>query len=156
VDTRTVLRRAHRGAGIVAFLTILAFWTATLGSELFADVETVARVKRWILWGMIVLVPAMAVAGGSGFRLAGGSTAKTIEAKKRRMPFIALNGLLILLPSAVFLASRAAAGNFDGLFYLVQGIELVAGALNLTLIGLNIRDGLALSGRVKRRPVAAR
>lgn len=38
---------------------------------------------------------------------------------------------------------------FDSRFYLVQGLELLTGALNLTLMGLNIRDGLRLSGRLR-------
>jgi hypothetical protein len=63
------------------------------------------------------------------------------------MPFIAANGLLILVPAAIFLSVRAQAGLFDGAFYAVQAIELVAGAFNVTLIGLSIRDGLRLSRR---------
>jgi len=31
---------------------------------------------------------------------------------------------------------------------VVQVIELIAGATNLTLMGLNVRDGLRLSGRL--------
>jgi hypothetical protein len=64
------------------------------------------------------------------------------------MPFIALNGLLVLVPCAVFLHARAVAGDFGGVFALVQGIELLAGAANLALMGLNLRDGLALAGRI--------
>jgi len=72
-------------------------------------------------------------------------------AKKKRMPVIALNGLLILLPAAFYLQSKAAVGDFDAQFYLVQALELVAGALNLTLMGFNIRDGLTMTGRLGRR-----
>ena len=66
------------------------------------------------------------------------------------MPVIAFNGLLILVPSAFFLAYKAGSGDFDTSFYAVQALELVAGAVNLSLIGLNIRDGLRLSGRLRR------
>jgi len=45
---------------------------------------------------------------------------------------------------------RAAAGTFDATFYLVQGLELLAGATNLGLMGLNIRDGLRMSGRLRK------
>ena len=72
------------------------------------------------------------------------------KAKKTRMPVIALNGLLILVPAAWFLASKAAAGEFDNTFYAVQAIELVAGAANLTMMGLNIRDGLRMTGKIRR------
>jgi hypothetical protein len=66
------------------------------------------------------------------------------------MPVIAGNGLLILVPAALVLDRWAAAGAFDARFYIVQAVELLAGGTNLTLIGLNMRDGLRLSGR--RRP----
>jgi hypothetical protein len=70
------------------------------------------------------------------------------------MPFIAANGLLVLVPCAIVLNRWAAAGSFDTAFYAVQAIELLAGALNLALMGLNARDGLRLAGRL-RRPTAA-
>jgi hypothetical protein len=65
------------------------------------------------------------------------------------MPFIAANGLLVLLPCAILLDRRAGAGGFDAVFYAVQGIELLAGAANLALMTLNVRDGLRLSGRLR-------
>lgn len=74
--------------------------------------------------------------------------------KKKRMPFIAVNGLFVLVPSAIFLNRWAALGAFDTMFYLVQSVELVAGAANLTLMGLNIRDGLKISGRFHAVPKA--
>ena len=60
------------------------------------------------------------------------------------MPFIAANGVLILLPCAFFLNSRAAAGQFDSVFYIVQSIELIAGAANLTLLGLSMKNGFSI------------
>jgi len=143
-----MLRRVHPVAGIVGFLTILLFWTSTVTSELFGSQETVATVKQAIPWGFLILVPALAIAGASGFRMAGQSLETRILSKKRRMPVIAGNGLLVLIPSALYLARLAAHGEFGGVFYVVQGIELVAGALNLMLMSLNIRDGLRLTGRL--------
>lgn len=100
---------------------------------------------------MLLLIPAMAAVGATGFRLGGKSTAPIVARKRRRMPAIALNGVLILVPSAFFLAARASAGQFDATFYAVQGIELVAGAVNIALMALNMRDGFAMS-RKRRRP----
>jgi hypothetical protein len=68
------------------------------------------------------------------------------------MPFIAGNGILILIPSALFLAAKADAVEFDTMFYAVQTLELIAGATNITLLSLNIRDGLMLAGRLRRSP----
>jgi cytoskeletal protein CcmA (bactofilin family) len=52
------------------------------------------------------------------------------------------------LPSAWVLASWANSGRFDGAFYALQSVELIAGAINITLLTLNMRDGLRLSGRL--------
>lgn len=142
--------KIHAIAGVVGFLTIATFWTSTLVTELVGSHEAIATLKSNILWGMIILIPALAITGGSGMSLGQGRTAKRVITKKKRMPFIAMNGLLVLLPSAVYLAIKANAGEFDPIFYAVQSIELCAGAINLALIGLNIRDGLRLTGRIKR------
>jgi hypothetical protein len=64
---------------------------------------------------------------------------------------IAANGLLILIPAALFLASKARHGEFDTAFYSVQAIELIAGAANIMLLALNMRDGLRMTGRLRRR-----
>ena len=143
--------KIHAVAGAIGFLTIATFWTTTLFSELFGDEASIASVKHFILWGMLVLLPAMAVTGGSGFSLSGGRQGRLINTKKKRMPIIGANGLLILIPCAFFLAAKANAGEFDTTFYVVQGLELIAGVANLTLMGLNIRDGLRLTGRLRQR-----
>jgi hypothetical protein len=38
---------------------------------------------------------------------------------------------------------------------VVQSLELIAGATNLTLMGLNARDGLRMAGRLRSRSPAA-
>lgn len=139
--------RIHAAAGAIGFLMILLFWTSTILSEIFGTYETIAAVKGWILTGMFILIPAMAVAGGSGMFLGRGRTEKLVSAKQKRMPIIAANGLLILVPMAFVLEGRASEGTFDTTFYVLQAVELSAGALNLTLMGLNMRDGLKLTGR---------
>lgn len=139
----------HGLAGTAAFLTILTFWTTTAWSELFADLATVTAVKQAIAWALLALVPMLAVTGLSGVRLAGNATIPAIAVKKRRMPVIAANGVLILVPCAITLAVLSSRGHFGPTFQAVQALELLAGPVNLALIGLNIRDGLALSGRRK-------
>ena len=146
--------RIHAFAGIVGFLCILIFWTSTAYSELFTSHETVAAVKAMILRGMFILVPAMALAGGLGMSVGAKWKNPLAVAKKKRMPIIALNGLIILLPSAFYLAFKSDAGEFDNWFYAVQILELCAGALNLSLIGLNIRDGLRMKGRIGKAIVS--
>lgn len=151
-------KRVHAVAGGLGLLTIALFWSSTVLSELFGSAATVAAVKTAILWGLLALIPSMAAVGGTGFRLARGRQGPRVRAKRRRMPAIALNGVLVLVPCAVFLAMKANAGAFDTAFYAVQAVELIAGAVNLVLMGLNLRDGLRLTGRLSggtSRPRAA-
>ena len=143
--------KIHAIAGAIGFLTIATFWTSTLFSELFGGEEIITSVKNFVLWGMFVLIPAMAVAGGSGFSLSTKRSGRLVDTKKKRMPIIGANGLLVLIPCAFFLASKANSGEFDTAFYAVQGLELLAGAANLTLMSLNIRDGLKMTGRLRQR-----
>ena len=75
---------------------------------------------------------------------------RLVALKMKRMPFIAANGLLILMPCAIVLNQWASEGSIDTRFYFVQVIELIAGITNLALMGLNMRDGLRLSGRLLR------
>ncbi len=148
-----MITRIHAAAGVIGFLTILTFWTSTVASELFGSHEAISAVKHAVLWGMLVLVPSMAAAGGTGFKLLGSRTDLLALAKKRRMMVIGPNGILVLIPCAFYLASLAATGQFTATFYAVQAIELVAGLVNLTLMGLNIRDGLRLTGRIAQGDV---
>lgn len=64
------------------------------------------------------------------------------------MKVIEANGVFILLRFAFALASMADAGRFGALFYAVQGRELAAGAVNIALLTLNMRDGLRMAGRL--------
>lgn len=155
LDTTAMKIAIHAAAGTLALATISTFWVSTLISELFASHAAIATVKTAILYGMALLIPAMATAGATGASLGKGWKLPQVAAKSRRMKFIATNGLLILLPSAVFLALRAQAGQFDTAFYAVQALELIAGATNITLLSLNLRDGLALGRRRKARAKAS-
>ncbi len=136
----------HRFGALLATLCIGSFFISTLVVELFGSQETLATVKSLIVMpGLFILIPAIAATGATGFSLSDNRKGRLLEAKKKRMPIIAANGILILLPAAIILDQWASAGVFDTKFYLLQSVELLAGATNLTLMGLNIRDGLKLS-----------
>jgi len=142
----------HPVAGGLALLMILTFWAATVVSELSGAPPAIVAVKTAIAWALIGLIPALAAAGGTGFALAKGRDGGLVRAKRRRMPFIAANGLLVLVPAALFLAVKAGAGELDAAFYGVQAVELIAGAANIVLLGLNMRDGLRMRPRPSRSP----
>jgi hypothetical protein len=141
------MKTLHPVAGTLALATILTFWLSTALTEIFGSTEAIRTVKLAIPWGFLVLVPALAVTGFSGFRLGSRWRHPAVAAKKKRMPFIALNGLLVLVPCALILRQLAMAGEFGTAFDAVQTLELCAGAINIVLMGLNFRDGL----RLKRR-----
>lgn len=141
----------HRISAQIAILCIATFFTATIFVELFGTAESIATVKSLILWpGLFILIPAVVLTGGSGFALAKSRSGKLVRQKKTRMPFIAANGILVLIPCAIFLDQWASVGVFDIKFYIVQGIELLAGAINIILMGMNMRDGFRMSGRFGR------
>lgn len=145
-----MIKFVHPVAGVIAFLTIICFWSATVISEMLGDPALILIVKQSIIWGLVLLIPAMAIAGASGTHRGGGRTGGLLTRKKKRMPFIAFNGLVILVPSAFFLVSKAQAGAFDTSFVAVQILELVAGGTNILLLWLNILDGFKMSGRLSK------
>ena len=140
--------RFHATTGVIAFLAILALLTSTVLSHLFGNDATVATVKRVIFFGLLGLVPLQAIVGASGMSLLGKRTDSLVEIKQKRAPAAFMTSLLILLPAGFFLKSRAADGAIDGMYYAVEGLVLVAAAVAVVLVGLNIRDGLILSGKI--------
>ena len=142
-----MLKTMHPVTGALALAIIATFWLSTVLVEIFAGPELVALVKAAIPWGFLLLVPLLALVGLSGFRLAGKMRGPLVAAKRRRMPIIAANGIVVLIPCALFLASKAEAGAFDASFYAVQAIELTFGAVNIALMAMNMRDGLRMKGR---------
>ena len=139
--------RIHPIAGMLAVVIIATFWVGTAGTELFDTEEHIRTVKLMIPWCFLILVPSLALAGGTGHLLGRGRTGRLVAGKRKRMPFVAANGVVILIPAALFLAWKADSYTFDTAFYAVQAVELAAGAVNLALLGLNVRDGLRLTGR---------
>jgi hypothetical protein len=141
--------RLHLVAAIVAFLMILLFFTSTVVVEISGSREAIATVKRLIVFGLFILVPAIAVTGATGFLLSKSHAGDLVQAKKKRMPFIGANGLLVLVPAAIYLNHLSGAGDFGSGFVAIQSLELLAGATNLTLMGMNLRDGMRLTGRLR-------
>lgn len=140
-------RKIHAAAAFLSLFLIASFWLSTVTSEFFMSKLAVAHVKEAIAFALFLLVPSIAITGATGFSMGGKGRSPALINKRRRTPVIAGTGILILLPAAIFLCLRAQAGLFDETFYWVQGLELMAGASNMILISLNIRDGLRLSNQ---------
>lgn len=141
----------HRIAGLLATGTIATFLTATLVAWLNGSHTTIALVAhRIVAPGLFILIPALAATGGSGFWLSRNRTRRLVSVKIWRMRLIALNGVLVLVPMALFLDHLTHTGSFSTLFIIIQVGEWLAGIVNMTLMGLNIRDGLRIQGRLQR------
>jgi hypothetical protein len=145
-------RWAHAVAGTLALTLITLFFTASVLAEAFGDGHAVAVVKTAVLYALAVLVPAMALTGATGRSLAAPRRrAPLVRRKQRRMAAAASIGFTVLVPCAVFLWSRASARDFGTPFAIVQAVELAGGAVNIALLGLNVRDGRLLSAGSRRR-----
>lgn len=62
-------RLIHPIAGTIALLTILTFWLSTVLSEAFGSEALITTVKTTVPWGFLILIPALAAAGGHGFQV---------------------------------------------------------------------------------------
>jgi hypothetical protein len=111
------LSTTHFIAGLVSAATIALFLLSTVLVEALGSQTAAAGVKRLIVIpGLLVLVPAIAVTGGTGFALSRGRQTALVVRKRQRMPVIAGNGLLILTPAAILLDRWAGASAFDAAF----------------------------------------
>lgn len=149
--SRPALRLVHATGGGLALLTILTFWVSTVAVEVTGSADSIVAVKRAIPWGLLVLVPAMAATGVTGMRLTRNAKGRVVRRKLLRMRVVGVLGALVLVPCVLYLGLTASTDNLGRTFYAVQAIELLAGAVNITLLGLNTRDGLRLTGRLRRR-----
>jgi len=134
----------HRNAGILALVMISIFFSSTVVVETLGTDNQIARVKTSILYAIPVLIGAMMIAGATGFRMADGNPKGLASKKFMRMKIAAALGIVVLAPAAYVLEGLATQGNYGNRFMLIQGLELIAGAVNLTLISLNARDGMRM------------
>ncbi|MDE7548996.1 hypothetical protein PY793_13550 [Acetobacter fabarum] len=140
-----LLHRIHPLLGGLATLCIASFMVSTIVAELSGNLQTIAQTKHIILWGLLVLVPCLAFTGLSGYQIAGKASRGLVLTKFKRMRVIGINGICVLVPCAFFLAFRASELKFGWPFYGIQCLELLAGFINLMLLGMNFRDGLRMS-----------
>lgn len=144
------LKKIHKIAAIFAFLFITSFLTSTIIADLFAAPQQIAQVKSTVLIFIPGLILAMMITGISAAKLYPGVMKGALKVKQTRMKIAAINGVLILLPAAIVLAKWSALGQFDDLYWAVQIVEIIAGMVNITMIGLNIRDGIRLGRSAKK------
>jgi hypothetical protein len=139
----------HAGASALALFTVVTFFTSTLITEISGNVEQIASLKENIFFALPLMLIAMPMVGLSGKKLAGKSNSPLVQRKLNRMKLIAINGL-ILVTLATLLYIRSRDLQLDNTFYLLQGLELLLGAVNIGLMVMSVRDGMLLSGRLKK------
>ena len=129
----------HVATSMLALLCLVTFWLATVASELFWAPTVVVRVKAGILYGLVVLVPALMISGLSGRTLS--KRRSGLGLKTVRLRWAALTGITVLVPCAVVLWRWARDGEFGPAFVALRGLELLAGASNIRLSALNASLG---------------
>lgn len=147
---RQTIIRVHAIAGIAAFCLITGFFVSSLVSELSGNLTWIVLVKRTVfycMWAMGLLVPSAAF---TGTKLAGKSASPIVAGKRKRMRWVAPNGLL-LLALASYLYYKANLAELDQRFMIAQGLEFILGFTNMTLLGLMIRDGFRLKRPLSKR-----
>lgn len=147
----------HRVAGVLALTLVVLAWLATAVTEAAGSREAIATVKQVIAWGLLLLVPAVVAANGSGWTLGAkrrsddGQLPAWLRRKQRRGIAVAALGLMVLAPCALWLAAASTRpGPLPDGFFAVQALELAAGAVNATLLTLNARDGYRMRSRRRR------
>ena len=145
---RKTILRAHLIATIVAVITISTFFVISLFAEIKGDKILIKSVKAFILYALPIMVLAMPVLKITGDKLAGKSKNPAVLAKAKRMKIVILNGIG-LISLAVFLYYRSHYHMIDNIFLRAQIAEFVLGLANLTLIIINAKSGMQLSGKIK-------
>ena len=143
--------RIHAISGVLAITLIAASFLASVTVEVLQQLPAIVYVKRLIVYGVALLIPVLAFSGMTGLALIGKRRGRLMQTKQRRMLVSAAISLLILAPCAVTLSVLAARGHLHARFYALQALEWAAEGLNLMLLSLNMRDGLRLTGRLKKR-----
>ena len=134
--TKSTLKNIHKLAAICAFIFI-------------ATPAQIAYVKRVILMFVPVLMLSMIATGLTANKLYPGILKGQFKIKQIRLKIAAANGVLILLPAAIVLARWSELSEFGVLYWTVQALEIIVGLINITMIGLNIRDGIRLGRHAK-------
>lgn len=145
---RNQLLLLHIIATALAVITIGSFFTLSLRAEIIADEALIKATKTGILYALPILLIVMPTLAITGKKLAGKSKSPIVLMKSKRMNLIMVNGIL-LVSLVIFLYYRSNFESIDTVFFYAQIAELFFGLSNLTLIGLNIKSGLQLSGKLR-------
>ncbi len=142
---RSSLVRIHLTAAAGAVTLITTFLISSAVTELAGNAADVHSLRQRIVYGLPLLIGCLAAAALTGRRLARKSRAAVIRRKQRRMQVVAALGIVVLVPCALILDALTAGASAGAVVTGLVITEMLVGALNLTLLLLNVRDGRRLS-----------
>jgi hypothetical protein len=148
---KPLLVRVHVAAAGGAIAVITTFLISSGVTELTGSAGDIRVLRHAILLGLPLLIACLATAGLTGRRLAGGAGSAVVRRKLRRLQAAAAIGLLVLVPCALILNHLAAALTTSRAFTALEVTEFLFGAVNLSLLTLNFRDGRRMT-RHRRLP----
>lgn len=131
----------HAMFGTIALTLVSASLVASMVTEFWYSQEVISEVKALTLQGMLLLVFILSITAIFGLVLSKKRQGNIVEAKKKRMIWILLIAILVLLPIAYLLSLHAETEKLDWLYFLPQGIEYIFDVIILILLGLNFMDG---------------
>ena len=147
---RKNLVKIHVSATFMAVVVISTFFISSLIAEIKGDETFIKTVKTAIFFSLPLLIVTMPTLAITGKQLAAHSKNQKVLQKQKRMKWIMMNGmLLILLASYLYYQSNFQTINDTFLYF--QIMEFVLGISNLFLIGLNMKAGFQLSNSLKIR-----
>ena len=136
----------HAVAGVLGFVLAGSFVVATLAAAFLVTPELRTSLHAGVLGGMLPLLLCLLGAGATGMSLLGTRKAPLGLTKQLRGPRAFMTTLLVLLPTSAVLWYWS---STDAVYYGALALNVVASAFVLLNVGLNIRDGLALRGRIR-------
>jgi hypothetical protein len=135
--------------GTIALTLVSTSLLASMVSEFWYSQEVISEVKELILQGMLLLVAILSLTAIFGLILSKKRRGSIIEAKKKRMIWIFLIAILVLLPDAYLMNLHSQTEGTGWLYFLPLAIEYIFDVIILILLGLNFLDG----GKLVRQSV---
>ena len=135
----------HASAGTFAMLFLLVFLAAMLFSELKYQPADMISVQQVIFQTIGFYFFLLLMSGGIGLLLGKERKGRIVEMKKKRMLAIIACSIFILLPCNYVLSNYDLDSGGMPFMRTLEGIEVIAIVILITLLGFNFKDGTRLT-----------
>ena len=126
-------------------LFLVVFLAATLFAEYKYEPADMISVQQVIYQAMGFYFFLLLMSGGIGLLLSKERKGRIVEVKKKRMLSIITCSICIFLPCNYILANYNLDSGGMSFMRMVEGVEVIAIVLLITLLGLNFKDGTRLT-----------